>query len=518
MLARPRPAQPHAKDLHMSAPSQSITPSQAARDFLARRHQLFIGGQWVDPAEPGDIEVFDPATEARIATVARGGPKDIDRAVAAARAAFEGEWSRIGSHQRSRLLFRLADQLEAHLDLAVELEVLDNGMPRPIAHYSIAKFGCDFLRYYGGWCTKILGETIPVQPHDVPNGESLTYTRREPIGVVGAIVPWNSPLIMAVLKLAPALAAGCTVVLKPAELTPLTALLLGEIISKTGIPAGVVNIVPAYGHDAGAALAAHEGVDKIAFTGSTAVGRKILLAAAGNLKRVTLELGGKSPFVVFPDADLKRVIPGATRGAFFLQGQNCMASTRLFVHDDVFDQVVEGIAKAANAMRLGPGLSPDSDLGPLISAAQRQRVMAYIADGRQSGAELVCGGEAPAGKGFFVRPTVFARTSMDMRIAREEIFGPVLCIQSFGDGDLGAVAAEANKTIYGLSGSVWTRDISVAHKMVNLIDSGQVSINCHAAVDPAIPFGGNRQSGWGREFGREGLDAFLKTKATTVIF
>jgi phenylacetaldehyde dehydrogenase len=454
----------------------------------------------------------------QLTTVALGGPRDIDHAVAAARRAFEGEWSRINTHQRSRLLLRLADELEKVIELAVELEVLDNGMPRMVAHYSIAKFGCDFLRYYAGWCTKIHGETIPVSPQEAANGESLTYTRREPIGVVGAIIPWNSPLVMAVAKIAPALAAGCTLVLKPAELTPLTALLLGDLLKKAGIPDGVVNIVPGFGHDAGAALAEHDGVDKIAFTGSTGVGKKILLAAAGNLKRVTLELGGKSPFVVFPDADLARVIPGAARGAFFLQGQNCMASTRLFVHDDVFDQVVQGVAKVASAFRLGPGLSPDADLGPLISAQQRERVMGYIESGRKSGAQLVCGGDAPAGRGYFVRPTLFARTSMDMQIAREEIFGPVLCVQSFGDADLKAVAAEANKTVYGLSGSVWTRDISVAHKMVSLIDSGQVSINCHAAVDPAIPFGGNRQSGWGREFGREGLDPYLKTKATTVIY
>lgn len=502
----------------MSASAQSPSPSQATRDFLAMRHELFIGGQWVKPARPGDIEVIDPATEERIASVARGGPEDIDRAVAAARAAFEGEWSRIGSHDRSRLLFRLADALEAHLDLATELEVLDNGMPRAVARHSIARFGADFLRYYGGWSTKILGETIPAQPHNVANGESLTYTQREPIGVVGAIVPWNAPLIMAILKLAPALAAGCTLVLKPAENTPMTALLLAELVRKSGIPDGVVNIIPAYGHDAGAALAAHDGVDKITFTGSTEVGKKILMASAGNLKRVTLELGGKSPFVVFPDADLSRVIPGAARGAFFLQGQNCMASTRLFVHDDVFDRVVEGIADMANAFRLGPGLSSDSDLGPLISAEQRDRVMGYVEDGRKTEAELVCGGETLDRKGYFVRPTLFARTDMDMKIAREEIFGPVLCVQSFNDSDLKAVAAEANKTVYGLSGSVWTRDISVAHKMVNLIDAGQVSINSHAAVDPAIPFGGNRQSGWGREFGREGLDGYLKTKATTVIF
>jgi phenylacetaldehyde dehydrogenase len=502
----------------MSAAPQSIAPSKAARDFLARRHLLLIGGQWVEAADRGDMPVHDPATETLLTRVACAGPADIDRAVAAARSALNGEWSRLNSHQRSRLIWRLADELEANLDLAVELEVLDNGMPRPIAQYSIAKFGCDLLRYYAGWCTKIVGETIPVSPQNAPNGESLTYTRREPIGVVGAIIPWNAPLIMATLKLAPALAAGCTVVLKPAELTPLTALLLGDLVKKVGIPDGVVNIVPGHGPGAGAALAAHEDVDKIAFTGSTEVGKRIVQAAAGNLKRVTLELGGKSPMVVFPDADLERVVPGATRGAFFLQGQNCMAGTRLFVHEHIFDKVVQAVGQAASRFRLGPGLAPDTDLGPLISAEQRERVMGYIRSGKESGAELICGGEAPPGKGYFVKPTLFAHTRMDMKIAREEIFGPVLCAQSFGDGDLRAVAAEANKTIYGLSASVWTRDISVAHKMVSLIDSGQVSVNCHAAVDPAIPFGGNRQSGWGREFGREGLEPYLKTKATTVMF
>jgi phenylacetaldehyde dehydrogenase len=502
----------------MKTAAQSNAPSRQAQDFLDRPHRLLIGGNWVDAADRSKDTVYDPASEDALAQVASAGEADIDRAVSAARAAFLGEWSRLSSHQRSRLLWRLADELEANLDLAVELEVLDNGMPRMVAHYSIAKFGCDFLRYYAGWCTKILGETIPVSPQDAPNGESLTYTRREPIGVVGAIIPWNSPLVMAVLKLAPALAAGCTVVLKPAELTPLTALLLGELVKRSGIPDGVVNIVPGHGHVAGAALAAHDGVDKIAFTGSTEVGKKILLAAAGNLKRVTLELGGKSPMVVFPDADLERVIPGAARGAFFLQGQNCMAGTRLFVHEDIYDKVVEGVVGMAGSFRLGHGLSPDSDLGPLISAEQRERVLEYVRAGSQSGAELLCGGDMPQGKGYFLRPAVFGHTSMDMKIAREEIFGPVLCVQSFSDSDLKAVAAEANKTIYGLSGSVWTRDISTAHRMVNLIDSGQVSINCHAAVDPAIPFGGNRQSGWGREFGREGLEPYLKTKATTVMF
>lgn len=502
----------------MSAAEKTIACSPETRSFLERDHRLLIGGEWVAPSAGGHIEVHDPATEARIAHVGLGDATDIDRAVASARGAFRGEWSRMTSYERQALIWKLADEIQANLNLLTELEVLDNGMPRMVAQYSIAKFGGDFLRYYAGWATKIHGETIPVSPQDSRNGDSLTYTRREPIGVVGAIIPWNAPLVMATLKLAPALAAGCTIVLKPAEQTPLTALALGELVRKAGFPPGVVNIVPGLGETAGAALAAHPDVDKIAFTGSTEVGKKIINAAAGNLKRVTLELGGKSPMVVFPDADLERVIPGATRGAFFLQGQNCMAGTRLFVHRDVYQQVVEGIARMAGSFRLGPGLSPDSDLGPLISAEQRERVMGYVESGRKSGAELLCGGDAPAGKGFFFRPTLFGNTNMDMKIAREEIFGPVLCAQAFDDSDLQAVADEVNRTIYGLSGSVWTRDITTGHRMAALIDSGQVSINCHAAVDPAIPFGGNRQSGWGREFGREGLDPYLKTKATTVLY
>jgi phenylacetaldehyde dehydrogenase len=323
---------------------------------------------------------------------------------------------------------------------------------------------------------------------------------------------------MFILKLAPALAAGCTMVIKPAELTPLTALKLCDLIKQVGIPDGVVNVIPGAGRVAGAALAAHPDVDKISFTGSTEVGRKIVEGALGNLKKVTLELGGKSPVVVFPDADIEAVTMGAIRAAFFLQGQNCMAGSRLFVHQDIFEKVTQGVADIASAMKIGPGLDPSSQLGPLISAQQRETVMSYIQAGKDEGAELLCGGEALPGKGFFVQPTLFTHTNQDITIAREEIFGPVLYAQPFGDGDLESIAAEANKSIYGLSGSVWTKDISVGLKMAALIDSGQVSINCHAAVDPAIPFGGNKMSGWGREFGKDGLEPYLKTKATTVIF
>lgn len=498
--------------------NQQITISDEVKEFLKSNHQLLINGEWTPSSSNEKIEVFDPATEQLLTEVDSGNAADIDSAVAAARKALTGEWSKITSHDRARMLDRLADDIEANFSALSEIEVLDNGMPLELAQYSIAGHGTTLLRYFASWANKLHGQTIPVSPAGAINGESLTYTRKEPIGVVGAIIPWNSPLIFAILKLGPALAAGCTVILKPAELTPISALFLGHLIQKSGIPKGVVNIVTGYGETAGQALSEHPGVDKITFTGSTEVGKKIVEASIGNLKKVTLELGGKNPVVIFPDADLEKAIPGAARACFFLQGQNCMAGTRLFVHEDIYQVVIAGIKEMAEAFTIGHGLISGNDFGPLISKTQKERVMSYIDLGREEGAELLTGGNSYGDQGHFVQPTIFSNVNGDMRIAKEEIFGPVLCAQSFSSQDLEQIASEANDTPYGLSGSVWSQDISIAHKMAMLIDAGQVSINCHAAVDPAIPFGGNKQSGWGREFGAEGLEAYLKTKATTVIF
>ena len=500
----------------MNAALADYKISPATRSFLIRGQQLLIGGRWQPASNGRSFPVHDPATGGQISVCAEGGPEDIDAAVSAARAAFEGPWSKFTAAERSQVLWKIADLVVANAQQLIELEILDNGLPQQLAHYVVHAVVPDFFRYYAGWPTKIHGMTIPAAPQGKRPGEALTYTLREPLGVVGAITPWNSPLPMAMLKIAPALAAGCTVVLKPAELTPLTATRLAELCQEAGVPDGVLNVVHGFGATAGSALAAHPGVDKIAFTGSTEVGREIVRAAAGNLKKVTLELGGKSPVIVFPDADIDQVIPGAARACFFMQGQNCMAGTRLFVHERVHDKVVEGVAGIARAMKLGHGLDPASEFGPLISAKQRERVAGFVEAGQREGGVLACGGKSPVRDGYFFEPTVFANMRSDMTPVKNEIFGPVLCVQRFGDDDIEQVVRDANSTIYGLSGSVWTRDLGVALQMVRKIDSGQVSVNMHAAVDPAVPFGGNKQSGWGREFGAEGLDPYLKTKAVTV--
>jgi phenylacetaldehyde dehydrogenase len=381
---------------------------------------------------------------------------------------------------------------------------------------STAMFASMFLRYYAGWVSKITGQTLPSTGGGKRPDELLAYTLREPVGVVGAITPWNYPFGMEILKIAPVLATGCTLVLKPAEQAPLAALLMAELAIEAGVPPGVFNVVTGLGETAGAALAAHPGVDKIAFTGSTEVGRLIVKASVGNLKRVSLELGGKSPVVVFPDADLGKAIQGAATAGFLLQGQNCVCGSRVFVHEKIAQEFSAGLAAAARAMPIGDGFDRSAIIGPVISREQRDRIEGLLATAQPEGAKLLAGGGRPRERGWFIEPTVYADCRPDMTIVREEIFGPVIAIQTFGDGDLEAIAAQANDTVYGLSGSVWTRDLETAHRMVRLIDAGQVGVNCHAAMDPTMPFGGNRQSGWGREFGQEGLELYLKTKAVTI--
>lgn len=488
----------------------AIAPETQA--FLAQPHKLLIGNHWVDGS--GSMTTRDPATGLALATFAIGGAGEVDRAVQAARAAFDGPWRRMTAADRTALMFRLARVMEANARLLTELDILDNGMPAFIAGLTTANC-VEMVDYYAGAILRIEGTTIAPPRHIAAETEALTYTLREPVGVAGLIVPWNVPLSTAILKLAPALAAGCTVVIKPSEETPLSALALGQMILDAGFPAGVVNIVNGLGADAGAALAEHPGVDKISFTGSTATGRKIIQAACGNMKKVALELGGKSPVVVMPDADLALAIPGVAMATYFLQGQNCMAGTRIFAHAAIHDALVDGVAAFAGSMTLGHGLDPASQQGPLISAGHAAKVMGYIDGAKAAGATLVAGGNRLDRPGNFIQPTVFTNCTPDMAVVREEIFGPVMAVQRFETDDLDAVAALANDTPYGLSGSVWTRDLSTAHRLVSRIRAGHVSINCHGAVGTNIPFGGYGQSGWGREFGQAGLDAYLETKAVT---
>ena len=480
----------------------------AATAFLQRKHQLLIDGKWVDARSGKTFQTFDPGIGRVIADVAEGDAADIDLAVAAARRAFRGPWSGVTPAARTKMIWKLADLLERHADEFAQLESLNNGKPVASARLEVGA-SADVLRYTAGWATKITGETITLSSP----GTFHAFTVREPIGVVGQIIPWNAPLMMCAWKLAPALATGCTVVLKPAEQTPLTALRLGELLAEAGIPDGVVNIVPGFGETAGAALAAHRGVDKVAFTGSGETGRLIIQAAAGNFKKVSLELGGKSPVIVFPDADLALAVPGAARAIFNNAGQVCAAGSRLFAHEKIFDRIVEGIAAEAGKIKVGHGLTEGSQMGPLVSQDQFDRVTGYVEQGRADGVTVVTGGNRVGDEGYFVAPTVLTGVKTGMSVFREEIFGPVLCAMSFSDDDLDRIADEANDTIYGLSGSVWTRDLSTAHKMVRRIRSGTVGVNTHGGVDPALPFGGFKQSGWGREKGSEVLDLYTEVKS-----
>jgi phenylacetaldehyde dehydrogenase len=487
--------------------------SKPTVEFLSSHRKLLVDGKWVPAASGKTFPVYNPATGTVLAQVAEADKEDVNRAVAAARKAFDtGPWRKMTGSQRGRLLVKLADLVEQHLEQFAELESIDNGKPLAVARVADVPLTVDMFRYMGGWATKILGTTIP---WSVPN-EFLSYTLREPVGVVGQIIPWNFPLLMAAWKLAPALAAGCTVVLKVAEQTPLSGLRLGELIQEAGFPEGVVNILAGYGETAGAALAAHDDVDKVAFTGSTEVGKLIVKASAGNLKKVSLELGGKSPTIVFGDADVEAAIPGAASAIFFNHGQCCCAGSRLYAHKKVFDQVVEGVAKAAKAIKVGPGLDPKTDMGPLVSEEQFQRVTGFMKSGIEEGAKAVTGGKKAGGDGgYFVEPTVFTNTKPSMKIVREEIFGPVVCAEPFDDADLERIAKTANSTTYGLAASVWTKDISKAHKLAGMIRSGTVWINCHNVFDASLPFGGYKQSGWGREMGGEVLNNYTEVKAVT---
>ena len=490
----------------MSATATVSNIHNRVQEFISQPRKMFINGKWVEAASGKTFPVYNPATGEVMAQVAEGDREDIDRAVKAARQAFDsGVWTDMTASERGRLIWKLGDLIEQHLEEFAQLESLDNGKPLAVARVADVPLAVDLFRYMAGWATKIEGNTIPFSP------KYLAYTRREPVGVAGQIIPWNFPLLMAAWKLGPALATGCTVVLKPAEQTPLSALLLAELIAEAGIPDGVVNVVPGYGETAGAALAAHPDVDKVAFTGSTEVGKLILQAAAGNLKKVSLELGGKSPNIVFDDSDLKASIPGAANAIFFNHGQCCCAGSRLYVEQAIFDDVVSGVAERARQIKVGHGFDPNTDMGPLVSKEQLDRVCGYLESGFSEGAEAVVGGKRASGTGYFVEPTVMVKTNPNMKVVREEIFGPVVCAMPFKDID--KVVAEANHNEYGLAAAVWTRDISKAHRVAEKLRAGTVWINCYNVFDAALPFGGYKQSGWGREMGHEVLEQYTEVKA-----
>lgn len=502
--------QPQQRVTVMSTPH----PLPAVQSFLAKPAKMLIGNQWLEAASGEWIESPDPATGKVLGKFPAGGKVDVDRAVNAARRAFNGSWRKMSPYERGRLLQKAASLIEKHGDELAQLITLENGKPLWEAKKEVGT-AVSWTEYYAGWTTKLLGDTIPVS---LP-GQFLNYTTREPLGVVAGITPPNYPLTMPLYKAAPALATGNTVILKPSEDTSLVALRLAGLFLEAGFPEGVFNVVTGYGETAGAALAEHDDVDKITFTGSTEVGRYLLRAAAGNLKKVSLELGGKSPNIVFADADLEAALKGVFMGIFFCQGEICSAGSRLFVEESIYDKFVAQLADMAKSVRLGHGLEPETKMGPLVSRSQQERVLDYIRIGTEGKASVAAGGKAPDGAlagGCFVEPTVFADVTNDMRIAREEIFGPVVCALPFKD--LPDAIQQGNDTPFGLAAGVWTRDLKKAHQAAAALDAGTVWVNCYNAFDNASPWGGFKQSGWGREKGPYGLDLFTQIKSVVINF
>ncbi|TIX49274.1 aldehyde dehydrogenase family protein [Alteraurantiacibacter aquimixticola] len=485
--------------------------SEAAKKALARKPQLYINGEWVDSSGDATIDVEDPSSGKVISSFVEATDKDIDRAVAAARAAFDdGRWRNLPPIVREKTMHAIADLIEAHADELAELEAIDVGKPKGMAAVVDVPGAAAHFRYMAGWAGKVGGETLP--PYSMPGGMMFAYTLKEPVGVCAQIVPWNFPLLMACLKIAPALAAGCTTILKPAEQTSLTALRLADLIHEAGVPAGVVNFVTGYGHTGGDRLVKHPDVDKVAFTGSTEIGKLINRNATDTLKHVTLELGGKSPVVVMPDVDVAETAPGVSQAIFFNSGQVCVAGSRLYAHKSVFDKVVEGMAETKDFWAPRPSLDPAGHMGPLVSKEQHERVLGYIEAGKRDGASVLMGGDVPSSDGgYYVNPTILTDVNPQMSVVREEIFGPVVVAQRFEDLD--EVVKDANDTQYGLAAGVWTKDASAAHQIAAKLQAGTVWINCHAMIDPALPFGGYKESGIGHEQGRLGLEAYMETKS-----
>ncbi|GGB42234.1 aldehyde dehydrogenase [Lentibacillus populi] len=479
------------------------------KEFLEGDKELYINGEFVPAISGKKFEVFNPATEEVLAQVSEADKADVDKAVKAARTAFEeGEWPKLTAAERAHLIYKFADLIEQNREELAQLEALDNGKPFAVALEDDIDGTAEHFRYYAGWATKVLGQTVPISP------DYLNYTRHEPVGVVGQIIPWNFPLSMASWKLGAALATGCTVVLKPAEQTPLSLLYAAKLFKEAGFPDGVVNLVPGFGETAGAAIVDHEDIDKLAFTGSTAVGKSIMRKAADSVKHVTLELGGKSPNIILEDADVEKAIEGAFEGIMYNHGQNCSAGSRVYVHRKHYDYVVEELAKRAEAVKLGNGLDSETDMGPLVSKEQFDRVLNYIKIGKEEGARLVAGGEKVFDKGYFVKPTVFADVNDDMTIAREEIFGPVVTVHPFDTTE--EVVRRANDSIYGLAAGVWTENIKTGHQVAHRLKAGTVWINDYNQENPAAAFGGYKQSGIGREMGNYALDNYTEIKMVWV--